>query len=78
MTYSNKTVGKRIEVARTNEGLSRKELGKAVGRSRDQIQKYEEGESDIPLPIAVSIADVLHLSLEQLICRADYVVGSQR
>lgn len=71
-----KSVGKRIEVVRTDRDKSRTQLGKAVGKSRDSIQYYEEGSSEMKLSTALRMADELGITMEQLVCRAPYVVSA--
>lgn len=73
------SVGKRLEVVRTDRGKSRTELGRAVKKSRDSVQNYEEGKADMKLSTAVRVADELGISLEQLVGRKEYAIsGGER
>ena len=54
---TNKEIGKRIEIARINAGLNKKELAQKVKVADSTIKRYEDGEiSKIKMPIIESIA----------------------
>ncbi len=43
----NNLIGRRIEAARSRKGLTQAQLGKLVGVSAQQIQKYESGKDNV-------------------------------
>ena len=55
-----------IKTRRTALGLSQTELAKAAGLHVRQIARYEAGEQQPVLSVAVSLADALDISLNQL------------
>lgn len=60
------TVGERIKKRRQALHLSQAELGTRVGRDRRTILGYEKGQ-DMSLLTAMCIADVLGLTLDELV-----------
>jgi transcriptional regulator with XRE-family HTH domain len=61
-----------IRSRRTALGLSQTELAKAAGVHVRQISRYEAGEQQPALPVAVSLADALGISLAQLAGQVSY------
>lgn len=55
-----------IRSRRLSLGLSQTELAKTVGVNVRQIARYEAGEQEPGLSVAVSLADALDISLSQL------------
>lgn len=54
---TNKEIGKRIEIARINAGLNKKELAQKIKVADSTIKRYEDGAiSKIKMPIIESIA----------------------
>lgn len=68
-------VGDRIRTQRTMLGLSQDELGRAIGVSFQQVQKYENGSNQISLSRLVKIAAALQTSIAHLISGFDPVNG---
>jgi transcriptional regulator with XRE-family HTH domain len=63
------------EIPRTRRarlGLSQAELAKAAGLNTRQIARYEAGEQQPLLSVAVSLADALDISLAQLAGQVSY------
>lgn len=60
-------IGKRISSIRIHRGMSRNDLGKKIGISHQQIHKYENGSSKVSLTILKRLANVLDVSLYELI-----------
>jgi transcriptional regulator with XRE-family HTH domain len=58
-----------ILTARKRLGLSRAAAAQRLGVSPRQLARYEQGESPIPLTLAVSLADALGTSIDALIGR---------
>lgn len=67
-------VGERIRTQRTLLGLSQDDLGKAIGVSFQQVQKYENGSNQITLSRLIKIAASLQLPITDLISGFDKVI----
>lgn len=60
------TVGERIALARTDKGLSKKTLGKLVGRSETAVEHWEDGVSGMKFEDAIAVSKALDVSLDWL------------
>jgi transcriptional regulator with XRE-family HTH domain len=61
--------GERLRQLRKAKGLTQKQLGEAAGMGERAVQKYEAG-TDIPIMDNLArLADVLDLSLDELVGR---------
>ena len=54
---------------RKARGLSQETLAGALGISYSAYRRYESGERDMPLSIAVRLADLCQVSLDELVGR---------
>lgn len=69
---TNKEIGKRIEAARINAGLNKKELAQKIKVADSTIKRYECGEiSKIKMPIIESIAFATDVNPMWLIGKSD-------
>ncbi len=68
-------VGKNIRLHRTHRGMSQDELGKAVGVSFQQIQKYENGRNRVGASRLLEIARHLHVSVDSFFAGAHAANG---
>lgn len=59
-------LGQVIRQRRADLGLSQAELAAAVGVDKRQIRRYEAGEQQPVLSVALAIADALHISISDL------------
>ncbi len=59
-------MSKVIRRRRAELGMSQADLGAAAGVDARQIRRYEAGQSQPALSVAVAIADALGISLEEL------------
>ncbi len=62
----NEQIGLRIKASREKEGLTQKQLGKAIGRTESAIRKYEKGLIEVPLSILEKISHVLNTNTASL------------
>lgn len=62
-----KKVGEIIRQARKRDGCTQTELAKAIGKSKSSIQKYEQGDVEIPSPVLFAIACALNLDVTTLL-----------
>lgn len=58
--------GERLKRLRTANGLTQAELGKRIGRTVTAVSKYESGAMKPTLDVAVDLAFVLRVSLDEL------------
>ena len=56
-------IGQRIKRARLEAAITQQELGKMLGRSSQQIHKYEQGSNRVSAGTLYTIARVLDRSL---------------
>jgi transcriptional regulator with XRE-family HTH domain len=59
-------VGRRIRIQRTSRGISQTELGKKIGVTFQQVQKYEKGINRVGASRLTRIAKVLGVSVATL------------
>lgn len=71
-------IGNTITQLRKQIGLSRDELGAAVGTSGAVIGRYERGEITPSVEIANKIANALEVSLDYLVGNASAVVKDKK
>lgn len=62
-----KELGQRIREQRLQAGINQTQLGKVIGVSYQQLQKYETGQNRIPIHRLLKAAEVLNVSSGQLI-----------
>ncbi|MGL5330196.1 MAG: helix-turn-helix domain-containing protein [Peptostreptococcaceae bacterium] len=59
--------GDRIKIARSKIGMTQKRLGELINKSESSIRKYESGYTTIPIDVLSSIADVLDITIGDLL-----------
>ena len=59
----------RLKRLRKARKLSQERLAEAIGISYSAYRRYESGERDMPLSIAVRLADLCQVSLDELVGR---------
>lgn len=59
-----------LKELRKKKGMTQLELAAAVGATQRKIGAWERGENDIPMDFAVSIADVLDCSVDDIAGRS--------
>lgn len=60
-------VGKNIKYSRRMRNVTQSQLGKSLNISAQQIHKYETGGNDISFIKLLKIAEILNISLDDLI-----------
>ena len=63
----NSSIGKKIKYLRTNRNISQDELGRAVYKSRQEINYFENGTRKVDLDTLILIAKHLEVSLDYLV-----------
>lgn len=79
MAYDRKMVkfGRRIRELRLGGGMTQNQLAAAIGATQSAISKWERGErQDISVWQALAIANLIGISVEELVGRAAVVVAS--
>jgi transcriptional regulator with XRE-family HTH domain len=69
-TVISRKLGAAIRNRRIMAGLSQEALGKAVGISFQQIQKYERGVNQVHFPMMVKLAAAMHMGVAELVIAA--------
>lgn len=64
-------LGLRIKEIRKKRGISQRELARRINKSYSVVCGYESNAQQPPLDVAISIASVLHISLDYLVGNTD-------
>lgn len=64
---------KRLREVRMKSGLTQQNMADKLNISLNAYQKYEQAERSPSLPCLVSIADILDISLDYLLCRDRFI-----
>lgn len=59
-------LGKRLEMLRIGRGLSKQQLARYAGTSRQQLWRVMTGKSELTAPLKLRLADVLHVPPHEL------------
>lgn len=62
---------KRIRELRNQSGKTQGQVADDLKMQREVYRRYETGERDIPLSVAIAIADLFHVSLDYITDRSD-------
>ena len=65
------TVYQRMRSVREKAGLSQNRLAKTIGIGQSCIYRYEAGQTEIPVSVAIKYADFFDVSLDYLCGRSD-------
>jgi transcriptional regulator with XRE-family HTH domain len=71
-----KLVGRNIRLHRLGKGLSQTELGRSIGVTFQQIQKYEQGTNRIGSGRLFQIAHVLEVDIKSFFAGSEYAERS--
>lgn len=63
----------RLNVARKARGITAQQMADALNTGIRNYRKYESGDSTPPLETLVRIADILDISLDELLCRDGWI-----
>ena len=63
-----KAIGLRIKTARTRKGLTQGNIAQLTGLSTPHISNIETGNSKLGLPTIIHLANVLDVSVDELLC----------
>ncbi len=70
-----KKVGKRLKELRESIGMSQAKLAEAIGSTQSSINRYENGQSGVPIPLLRRYADFFDVSLDYIFARTDKPQG---
>ena len=75
MELDYKAIGKRVKIARIRADLTQEALAEKAGLSVTHMSNIETGNSKLSLPMAVSLANALDVSVDEFLC--DSVIRSK-
>ncbi|HBE9110516.1 TPA: helix-turn-helix transcriptional regulator [Clostridioides difficile] len=70
-----RAIGQRIKIARIKKRLTQDTLSELVNITPQHMSNIERGGSSVSLPTLIAIANVLHVSIDELLC--DTVLDSK-
>lgn len=65
-----KAIGKRIKIARIRTNLTQETVAEKIGVTPQHVSNIETGNSRVSLTALVAIANLLHVSVDELLCDA--------
>lgn len=68
MELDYKAIGKRIKIARINADLTQERLAELAGVSPTHLSNIETGTTKVSTSMLVNIANILRLSVDDLLC----------
>lgn len=60
-------LGERLKVLRNKKGLTQKQLGDLIHKSKAAVGSYEQGVQSPPTDVLISLARIFHVSLDNLV-----------
>ena len=70
-----KAIGKRIKIARIRKNLTQEAIAEKISITSQHMSNIETGHSSVSLPTLVAIANILAVSVDELLC--DTIVNSK-
>lgn len=70
-----KAIGKRIKIARIKKNFTQEYVSNKIGITPQHVSNIETGNSSVSLPTLVSIANLLSVSVDELLC--DTILSSK-
>ncbi|MCC0732935.1 helix-turn-helix transcriptional regulator [Clostridioides sp. ZZV14-6009] len=65
-----RAIGQRIKIARIKKRLTQDTLSELVNITPQHMSNIERGGSSVSLPTLIAISNVLHVSVDELLCDA--------
>ena len=75
MELDYKAIGRRVKIARIKKGISENKLSDMTELSNTHISNIENGHTKASLPTLITIANVLSVSIDDLLC--DNIIRSK-
>ena len=63
-----KAIGKRIKIARIKKNFTQEAVADRIGVTPQHVSNIETGNSSVSLPTLVAIANMLSVSVDELLC----------
>lgn len=63
-----KAIGKRIKIARIKKNFTQEAVADRIGITPQHVSNIETGNSSVSLPTLVAIANMLSVSVDELLC----------
>ena len=63
----NKKIGENINTYRKAKKLTQKQLADLIDKAESSVQKYEKGETEVPISVLEKISTVLDIPLQYLL-----------
>lgn len=68
MELDYKAIGKRIKIARIRTNLTQESVADRIGVTPQHVSNIETGNSSVSLTTLVAIANLLNVSVDELLC----------
>ena len=68
MELDYKAIGKRIKIARIKKNLTQEAIADKIGITPQHVSNIETGNSSVSLTTLVAIANLLNVSVDELLC----------
>jgi len=68
MELDDKAIGKRIKIARIRVGLTQENVADRIGITPQHVSNIETGNSSVSLTTLVAIANLLNVTMDELLC----------
>lgn len=63
-----KAIGKRIKIARIKKNFTQEAVADRIGITPQHVSNIETGNSSVSLPTLIAIANMLSVSIDELLC----------
>ncbi|HFL3653929.1 TPA: helix-turn-helix domain-containing protein [Clostridioides difficile] len=75
MEVDYKALGKRIKIARINEGITQEAVSEKIDITPSHMSNIETAKTKVSLPVLINIANALSVTVDELLC--DNVLNSK-
>lgn len=63
----------KLNYERKSRGISARQMAESIGIELRSYRNYESGDREPSLSVLVKIADILQISLDELLCRDNFI-----
>ena len=78
MDEINKIIGKNLHAFRLGAGMSQSELGRRIGITFQQVQKYEKGQSKVSAALLYKLCGIFRVQLDDFFDRKVVVFSAKK
>lgn len=68
LELDDRAIGKRIKIARIRVGLTQEAVAERIGITAQHVSNIETGNSSVSLTTLVAIANLLNVTMDELLC----------